>query len=286
MARASRPETHDYDVSLSFAGEDRPFVRSVANLLRETGVRVFFDEYEEVGLWGKDLYEHLSDVYKDAARYCVIFASKHYARKVWTSHERKSAQERALKGNREYILPARFDMTPIPGLPETVGYVDLKKHTPSSFAEIVRAKIGGHFRKEYLPPVPDKLFKLLGVRSKAKKDAVYGAAFSFLTRLKRMSEDERKLIFYFFINGCPAELPQNVHINIDLLRRASGFPPNKIRRLLGGLRSLGFATTIRDDQENPVEELGTSEMLALTWDDLSSLEPLEGTAVAPCVNIT
>lgn len=252
----------------------------MADTLRANGVRVFFDEYEEVGLWGKDLYEHLDDVYKNAARYCVIFASGNYAKKVWTSHERRSAQERALKENREYILPARFDSTPIPGLRETVGYINLRNHSPSSFAEIIRTKIGGHFRKEYLPPVPDKLFKLLGVKSKTKKDTAYGIAHSFLTTLKRMSEEERKLLFHFFRNGCPAELPVNVHINIDLLRRASGFPPNKIRRLLGSLRSLGFTTTVREDKENPVEELGTSEMLVLEWDDLSSLDSLKGTAVA------
>jgi len=280
MLRKGRRDDHKFDVCLSFAGENRAFVRHVADRLKSAGIRVFFDEYEEVGLWGKDLYEHLDDVYKNSARYCIIFVSRHYAERVWTNHERRSAQGRALKGKSEYILPARFDKTPIPGLRDTVGYVDLRKHTPVSFAEKIRLKIGGHFRSQYLPPVPDRLFKMLRARSVKRMVEIHEAADSFLTVLKRMSEEERRILFHFFRNGCPAELPKNVHINIDLLRRVSGFPGTKIRRLLGGLRSLGFSTTVREDDENPAGELGSSEMLVLVWHDFSLSGERHGTAVA------
>jgi hypothetical protein len=86
-----------YDVSLSFAGEDRDYVRQVADELTSQGIRVFYDEYEKAELWGKDLYTHLDDVYQNAAQYCVMFVSQHYANKLWTNHERQSAQARALK---------------------------------------------------------------------------------------------------------------------------------------------------------------------------------------------
>jgi hypothetical protein len=67
-------------------------------------------------LWGKDLYEHLDYIYGRAARYCVLFISNDYAKKVWTTHERRSAQARALEEHEEYILPARFDDTEVPAL--------------------------------------------------------------------------------------------------------------------------------------------------------------------------
>src|SRR2546429_4350354 len=105
----------EYDVCLSFAGEDRAYVKQVADKLTKEGVRVFYDEYERAELWGKDLYIHLDDVYQNAAKHCVLFASKNYARKLWASHERRSAQARAFRENQEYILPARFDDTEIPG---------------------------------------------------------------------------------------------------------------------------------------------------------------------------
>src|SRR5438128_7586050 len=103
-----RAKEFDYDVSLSFAGGNRVYVRKVADALRDKGVRVFFDEYEEAALWGRDLYTHLNDVYENSARFCVLFASKQYATKVWTNHERQSAQARAIQEHSEYILPARF----------------------------------------------------------------------------------------------------------------------------------------------------------------------------------
>src|SRR5437762_3592834 len=124
----------DYDACLSFAGEDRQYVNSVAEHLCARGIRVFYDEYQRVELWGKDLYAHLDEVYQNTARFCVLFASKAYADKLWTSHERQSAQARAFRENREYILPARFDDTVIPGLRDTVGYIDLRSTSPEELA--------------------------------------------------------------------------------------------------------------------------------------------------------
>ena len=56
------------------------------------------------------------DVYREKARYCLMLVSAAYAAKVWTTHERKSAQARAFSQSAEYILPVRFDETEIPGL--------------------------------------------------------------------------------------------------------------------------------------------------------------------------
>lgn len=130
-----------YEVAFSFAEEDRAYVREVANALNEHGVRVFYDEYETAALWGKNLYSHLRDVYSNQARYTVIFISHYYASKVWTNLERESAQARALRENREYILPARFDSTELPGMLETVGYVNLQGLPPSGLAKLILAKI-------------------------------------------------------------------------------------------------------------------------------------------------
>ena len=54
----------------------------------------FFSTRRPSRFVGKDLYTHLDDVYQNAARYCVLFVSRDYARKVWTNHERESAQAR------------------------------------------------------------------------------------------------------------------------------------------------------------------------------------------------
>ncbi len=113
-----------YDVAISFAGEERPQAKGITAKLKAVGARVFFDSDEQADLLGKDLYTHLADVYSRKARYCVMLLSKSYATKMWTSHERRSAQERALRerGN-EFILPVRIDDTAIPGVPTTIGFI-------------------------------------------------------------------------------------------------------------------------------------------------------------------
>lgn len=277
-------DDYEFDVCLSFAGQDRVYVRKVAEELRLIGIRVFYDEYEEVDLWGKDLYEHLDDVYKNAARYCVLFVSKHYASKIWTNHERKSAQERALKNSSEYILPARFDDTVVPGLRDTVGYIDLRNRSEKELSKLIQEKIGGHFRSNYLPPIPDKLFEELDVENVEDTNYVLGSAHKLLSSLKRMTEEERELIFHFFLHACPAELPDNVHINIDLLRRISGFTPSKIKRMLEKLQSLGFFTSLREDTETQ-GRLGKNEMLVLEWHDMNLYGRVGTTGVANAMMI-
>lgn len=130
-----------YDVCFSFAGEDRNYVDQVAYYVRHRGISVFYDAYNQVELWGKDLYVHLDNIYRRQSRYCVIFASIHYAEKLWAGHERRSAQARAFSENREYILPARFDDTEIPGIPPTICYIDLRTLAPREFAEMIAEKV-------------------------------------------------------------------------------------------------------------------------------------------------
>jgi hypothetical protein len=134
--------TKKYDVALSFAGEDRSYVEMLADGLRAVGVSVFYDAFEIADLWGKNLYEHLVEVYQKSAQYTVLFVSKHYRDKVWTNHERRAAQARALGESYEYILPARFDDTEIEGLLPTIGYIDLRKHSPHEVCVLLCHKLG------------------------------------------------------------------------------------------------------------------------------------------------
>lgn len=133
--------SYRYDVALSFAGEDREYVREVAQILKNSGVKVFYDEFEEASLWGSNLFVYLKEIYSNHAKYTIIFCSKHYAEKLWTNHERESAQERVLREKEIYILPAKFDNTKIPGFLDTTCYIDLCSLTPYDFCKIVATKL-------------------------------------------------------------------------------------------------------------------------------------------------
>ena len=70
-----------------------------------------------------------------------MLLSRHYESKLWTSLERKSAQARAFRENREYILPIKIDDTKITGIHETVGYIDIKSHSIEEIVEMVMTKL-------------------------------------------------------------------------------------------------------------------------------------------------
>jgi len=143
---------YKYDIALSFAGEDREYVDKVAKILVDHGIKVFYDKFEEVDLWGKDLGIHFDYIYRRQSKYFLPFISVHYQKKVWTNYEVRTAIARAIENKEEYILPARFDNTELDGIRSTLGYLDISKMTPEALAEKIIQKLG----RETNIPVPEK----------------------------------------------------------------------------------------------------------------------------------
>ena len=113
----------------------------VAKELNAQGVKVFYDKFEVAGLWGKDLYSHLTEVYNGQARFTIMFVSEAYASKLWTNHERKAAQAKAFTQNSEYILPVRIDDTEIPGMLPTTSYIRASEYSPAQLASLIVKKL-------------------------------------------------------------------------------------------------------------------------------------------------
>jgi len=134
--------SESFDVALSFAGSNREQAEQLALMLREAGFSVFYDSFYPDFLWGKNLVELFDDIYRKRSRYCVMFISAEYADRIWTNHERKAAQARALeeKGN-EYILPIKVDETELPGMLPTVGHVSLSEHGIAFIADLLIKKL-------------------------------------------------------------------------------------------------------------------------------------------------
>lgn len=132
---------YEFEVALSFAGEQREYVDEFAKELKALNIKVFYDTYEKVNLWGKDLYQYLNGIYKNKCLFTIVFISEDYAKKRWTKHELKSAQTRAFNENSEYILPVRFDHTELPGFNETIGYLSIEGMTPKELAILTEEKL-------------------------------------------------------------------------------------------------------------------------------------------------
>jgi hypothetical protein len=131
----------EYDVALSFASEDKSIAEEFGDLLIKQDIKVFYDEYQVGDLWGRDLVDHLVNIYARKARYCVMLISQYYPLKKWMELERTSAQERSFRDANEYILPIQLDDTEVPGITETTGYRDLRQHSMESIASVLEQKL-------------------------------------------------------------------------------------------------------------------------------------------------
>lgn len=143
---------YKFDIALSFAGEDREYVDAVANILNQNNVKVFYDKFEEVDLWGKDLGIHFDYVYRRQSKYFVPFISVHYEKKVWTNYEVRTAIARAIENKEEYILPVRFDKTELDGIRSTIGYLDISNMSPEELSSKILKKLGSDVNI----PIPEK----------------------------------------------------------------------------------------------------------------------------------
>ena len=131
-----------YQVALTFAGEQRNYVEEVARHLQSRSIAVFYDGFERVRLWGRSGAEAFHAAFADESAYVVMFISEAYVSKAWPIHERKSALSRMITEKDEYILPVRFDGTPVPGLPTDVIFESASEHTPAQLATMIANKLG------------------------------------------------------------------------------------------------------------------------------------------------
>lgn len=134
-----------FDVALTFAGPDRPLAATLANVLRDNGLAVFYDQFYSHILWGMQLPDVLDDIYRKRSRYCVMLVSDSYAHREWTNYERQSVLARAVQEKGEaYLLPVKVDETDLPGLPPSVAYVSLSEHTIEDVGKMLLKR----FRRE------------------------------------------------------------------------------------------------------------------------------------------
>lgn len=131
----------EYDVALSFAGEDRAVAEVFGHSLVNRKIEVFYDEYRAGDPWGKDLVDHLVNIYARKARYCVMLISQHYPLKRWTAVERTAARERSFREADEHILPIQLDDAEVPGVSEAKGYSDLRQHSMESIVDLLEQKL-------------------------------------------------------------------------------------------------------------------------------------------------
>ena len=158
----SEADNYEYDIAVTFAGEDRTFVNQVVDEVKSFGYSVFYDEDEQVTLWGEELTEYFPDIYERRARFAVMFISADYAAKPWTRLERQSVLLRAMNQTKPYLLPVRIDQTVLPGVRSTISYLEAKKLGADGIASAIRTKLG--------PPNPDSSKRFNGLAPRTEHE--------------------------------------------------------------------------------------------------------------------
>ncbi|MGB8473453.1 MAG: TIR domain-containing protein [Candidatus Acidiferrum sp.] len=185
----SEKASFDYDVALSFAGENRDAAEKIAYALISLGVRVFYDKFERDVLLGKNLFDYLTEVYSSRSKFCLILISESYVLKEWTNLERQSAQARSLSSANEYILPVRIDDTAVPGVLATVACEDLRFSSAEEIAKVVLKKVRASGVKQHpLRDASDRSTVLFELRSDESPSDLL-SAHEITTQVMRIAKD-------------------------------------------------------------------------------------------------
>jgi hypothetical protein len=107
-----------------------------------SGYSVFYDEFEQAELWGRDLSVALGSVYSREARYCLIILSADYVAKPWTNLERQNVISEFIQRRSDYILVLKVDDTDLPGFPSIIGYVALDRSGEDGVYKLLLQKLG------------------------------------------------------------------------------------------------------------------------------------------------
>ena len=215
------PPRFEYDVCVSFAGENRELVQEVVGSLKRRRVTCFYDFDEQATLLGKNLFTFLDEVYRKKARFCVMFISEHYPLKQWTNHERQSIQARMFESADEYLIPVRLDDTEVPGVLSTIGYLDGRRHSVSEIAALIQTKVRGKVR----PKKPVKQKSVFSTRS---------VTWTHMTSLRKLRKVLTDPIALALLNLTAARPGQRVPFS-EVLKSAGESDAARARIALGVL---------------------------------------------------
>lgn len=144
--------TPEFDVCISFAGEDREVAQRIASLIKRNRMKrkIFYDDYEKVHLWGEELARYLHRIYSEQSKFCVILFSHPYARKIWTRHEYRAALTRVAQEQGSYVLPVAIDLNAVPDEFRSIGYWPFATGDERKIARAIEEKISDYIGQHYV----------------------------------------------------------------------------------------------------------------------------------------
>lgn len=134
---------HIFDVSLSFPGEHRKYVESVAKSLSFSlgPNRVFYDNFFKAQLARPNADTLLQDIYRKRSRLIVAFVGKAYSNKDWCGLELRAIHELVKTKKDTIVMYVRTDDGEVEGIFSTDGYIDADQHSAEEIAAFVAERL-------------------------------------------------------------------------------------------------------------------------------------------------
>ncbi|WP_413756319.1 TIR domain-containing protein [Streptomyces sp. MMBL 11-3] len=141
-----RQQNPVYDLAVSFAGEQRPYVEQVVEACKGRGLTVLYDRDRSIDLWGRNLIIGFRGAYNgDQARYVAPFLSREYLAKPYPMDEFRAMLVPAIENPDDYILPVTFGDVVVPAdlLSPAIGLLRCEDYTPQALAQAFEQRIRG-----------------------------------------------------------------------------------------------------------------------------------------------
>lgn len=106
---------YEFDVAISFAGENRELARFIADNLEALDVPVFFDELFEANFLGKAWSRQFKEIFGEKSKFVVSLLDANHLAKIWPTFERELFLPRIPDGS---VIPVFLDDTRFPGIPQ------------------------------------------------------------------------------------------------------------------------------------------------------------------------
>jgi len=132
--------SYDYEVAISFSGEDRDVAERLAAALRLRGCRIFYDDFQRAELFGRALTPLLESVFRTRAMLCVVLISESYTVRRWPQLEWQVIRAR-FESDPACLLPLRLDDSKLAGLPDEIVFLPLRGALLETAVESVAARV-------------------------------------------------------------------------------------------------------------------------------------------------
>jgi tetratricopeptide (TPR) repeat protein len=153
------PPGKRFRIAFSFAGEKRPFVKEVADILakRFGQASILYDKYHEAEFARWNLGMYLPTLYGQQSDLIVPVLCPAYDAKRWTGWEWPHIYGLLTVADGHRVMPSRFGYANADGLSPTAGFIELDTKTPEQFAQLILERLAlneGKPNDHYTKPAP------------------------------------------------------------------------------------------------------------------------------------